>query len=151
MASTSQTLDGSESAPRVGVRGGETLEAGAAVLEARAALDQAQRAPSTPRGMVWAAAAAAAAAIAMRNRGDSTPPAAPGADGESKIGGPSPPGDPPALRDDPKYAKYFKMIEMGLPIGAVKNAFERDGLDPAIMDGDHSKPVTRAVPLREDE
>ena len=98
-----------------------------------------------------ASPAAATAVSAPAGGGDNNPPAAPGADGESKIGGPSPPGDPPALRDDPEFAKYFKMIKMGLPVGAVKNAFERDGLDPAIMDGDHSKPVTRAVPLREDE
>jgi len=35
-----------------------------------------------------------------------------------------------ALKDVSAYAKYFKMIKMGLPIGAVQNAIERDGLDP---------------------
>lgn len=30
---------------------------------------------------------------------------------------------------------------MGLPQGAVKNAMERDGLDPSVLDGDHSAPV----------
>ena len=35
-----------------------------------------------------------------------------------------------ALKNDSAYAKYFKMIKMGLPIGAVQNAIERDGLDP---------------------
>ncbi|KAL7552298.1 hypothetical protein ACHAWF_015542 [Thalassiosira exigua] len=47
----------------------------------------------------------------------------------------------PPLKDNPKYAKYFKMLKMGLPMGAVKNALTRDGLDPAIMDLDHDKPV----------
>ena len=28
------------------------------------------------------------------------------------------------LKGDPKYAKYFKMLKMGLPMGAVKNAME---------------------------
>ena len=59
-----------------------------------------------------------------------------------------------ALQDDPKYTKYFKMLKMGLPMGAVKNALQRDGLDPNIMDGDHSKPVeseeSSGVPLKDD-
>jgi len=59
-----------------------------------------------------------------------------------------------ALKDDPKYAKYFKMIKMQLPMGAVKNAMERDGLDPSVMDGDHSAPAGQqsggGVPLKDD-
>ncbi|KAL7489856.1 hypothetical protein ACHAW6_015582 [Cyclotella cf. meneghiniana] len=47
--------------------------------------------------------------------------------------------DGPPLKDDPKYQKYFKMLKMGLPLGAVKNALQRDGLDPTIMDLDHDK------------
>lgn len=47
----------------------------------------------------------------------------------------------PPMKEDPKYAKYFKMLKMGLPMGAVKNALQRDGLDPAIMDLDHDKSV----------
>jgi hypothetical protein len=49
--------------------------------------------------------------------------------------------DGPALKDDPEYAKYFKMLTMGLPIGAVKNALGRDGKDPAIMNLDPNKSV----------
>jgi hypothetical protein len=45
----------------------------------------------------------------------------------------------PPLKDDPTYSKYFKMKKMGLPPGAVKNAMERDGMDPAIMDLDPEK------------
>jgi len=45
------------------------------------------------------------------------------------------------LKDDPKYSKYFKMIKMGLPLGAIKNAMERDGLDASVMDGDHNLPA----------
>ena len=49
--------------------------------------------------------------------------------------------DGPPLKDDPGYAKYFKMLTMGLPIGAVKNAVSRDGKDPSIMDLDPNKSV----------
>ena len=44
-------------------------------------------------------------------------------------------------KEDPRYQKYFKMLKIGLPIGAVKNAMERDGEDPSILDGDHNDPV----------
>ena len=70
----------------------------------------------------------------------------------------------PPLKEDEKYQKYFKMLKMvryldhyvhcvlyfclfivfsrffqGLPMGPVKNAMTRDGVDPAIMDLDHDK------------
>merc|ERR1711933_470738 len=38
------------------------------------------------------------------------------------------------LKDDPDYVKYFKMLSMGLPKGAVANALQRDGKDPGIID-----------------
>lgn len=53
---------------------------------------------------------------------------------------PSPKGGVP-LKQDPAYAKYFKMLKLGLPMGAVKNAMERDGVDPEIMDLDHNAPL----------
>lgn len=46
-----------------------------------------------------------------------------------------------ALKDDPAYTKYFKMLKLGLPMGAVKNAMERDGVDSSVMDGDHNAPI----------
>ncbi|KAG7367541.1 formin homology 2 domain containing protein [Nitzschia inconspicua] len=45
----------------------------------------------------------------------------------------------PPLKEDPEYAKYFKMLSMKLPMGAVKNALLRDGKDPSIMDLDHNR------------
>ena len=36
-------------------------------------------------------------------------------------------GDPP-LNKDPEYAKYFKMLKMGLAMGAAKQACVRDGM-----------------------
>ena len=57
--------------------------------------------------------------------------------------------DGPPLKEDPKYSKYFKMLKMGLPMGAVQNAMQREGLDPSIMDLDHDKSV--ASQLKEDD
>jgi len=48
----------------------------------------------------------------------------------------------PPLKDDPTYAKYFKMLKVGLPIGAVKNACTRDNVDPSVMDLDPEKSLT---------
>ena len=45
------------------------------------------------------------------------------------------------LKDDPEYEKYFKMSKMGLPVGAVQNALQRDGKDPSIMDLDPNHSV----------
>ena len=61
------------------------------------------------------------------------------------------------LKDDPKYAKYFKMLKMGLPVGAVQNRMEKDGEDPAVMEMDpegHSptaaEPAADAMKLKDD-
>ncbi|KAL7542696.1 hypothetical protein ACHAXR_011993, partial [Thalassiosira sp. AJA248-18] len=59
--------------------------------------------------------------------------------------------DGPPLKEDPKYSKYFKMLKMGLPMGAVKNAVERDGLDPSIMDLDPEKSVGSQIDKDEDD
>lgn len=56
--------------------------------------------------------------------------------------------DFPALKDDPKYARYFKMLKVGMPMDVVKHAMTRDGLDASVMDGDHNKPV--GIPLKDD-
>ena len=46
------------------------------------------------------------------------------------------------LADSKKYGKYFKMLKMGIPPGAVKNKMKQDGLDPSILDlgGDAMEP-----------
>ena len=49
----------------------------------------------------------------------------------------------PPLKDDPKYSKYFRMLKMGLPKGAVAQAMTKDGLDAAVLDMDPNKPVAR--------
>ncbi|KAL9179362.1 hypothetical protein ACHAXT_008652 [Thalassiosira profunda] len=55
------------------------------------------------------------------------------------------------LNQDPAYAKYFKMLKMGLPMGAVKNAMQRDGLDPSIMDLDHEKSVASQLQEKDED
>jgi len=54
----------------------------------------------------------------------------------------------PALKDDPKYEKYFKMMKVGMPKDVVKHAMQRDGLDPDILDADPNQPA--GLPLKED-
>ena len=46
-----------------------------------------------------------------------------------------------ALKDDPKYEKYFKMLSMHLPRGAVEQKMIADGLDTAILDLDPDQPA----------
>lgn len=53
-----------------------------------------------------------------------------------------------ALKNDPSYQKYFKMLKVGMPMDVVKHAMTRDGVDPSVMDGDHNAPV--GVPLKDD-
>ena len=48
-----------------------------------------------------------------------------------------------ALKDDPKFKKYFMMKKVGLDNEQIKHAMEKDGLDPAIFDGDHGKPAQK--------
>ena len=51
--------------------------------------------------------------------------------------GDSDPGVP--IKDDPRFQKYFKMIKMGLPLGAAKKSMVMDQVDPTILDLDHNK------------
>jgi hypothetical protein len=53
-----------------------------------------------------------------------------GDNGESK--------DSRVLKDDQENSKYFKMLKMGSPIGAVQNAVQMDDKDPS-MDLDPEK------------
>ena len=40
------------------------------------------------------------------------------------------------LKDDERFAKYFKMLKMHLPRGAVEQKMRVEGLDPSILDMD---------------
>jgi len=65
---------------------------------------------------------------------------------------PAPSDGRPAIKDDPKYDRYFRMLKVGMPMEVVKHAMERDGVEPSIMDGDHNKPAgfDSGVPLKDD-
>lgn len=54
----------------------------------------------------------------------------------------------PALKDDPKYEKYFKMLKLGMPKDVVKHAMFRDGEDPKLLDQDPNLPA--GIPLKDD-
>jgi len=56
-----------------------------------------------------------------------------------------------SLKQDPAFAKYFKMLKMGIPLAAVKQGMVKDGLDPTIMDQNHNKPYTPPPPIKSDE
>ena len=45
------------------------------------------------------------------------------------------------IKEMPEYAKYFKMLKMGLPKGAVQNKMMKDDLDPAVLDLDPNRPL----------
>ena len=44
------------------------------------------------------------------------------------------------LKDDPLFAKYFKMLKMHLPPPAVKQKMRTEGVDPDILDMDPEGP-----------
>jgi WASH complex subunit CCDC53 len=54
--------------------------------------------------------------------GTGTPPAASGGTGGV------------ANKDNPKYAKYFKLLSMGMPLEHIKLKAQSDGIDPSVFD-----------------
>ncbi|KAG5845755.1 WASH complex subunit 3-like [Anguilla rostrata] len=40
----------------------------------------------------------------------------------------------PTVSTDPRYARYLKMVQVGVPIMAIKNKMIHDGLDPNLLD-----------------
>lgn len=54
-------------------------------------------------------------------------------------------GEKVPIGEHPKYAKFFKMLKVGLPPPAVKNKMQQEGLDPAMLD----KPDTELIPLND--
>jgi hypothetical protein len=45
-----------------------------------------------------------------------------------------------SIQETPALAKYAKMLKVGLPISAIKNAMERDGADLGVFDNGKCKP-----------
>ncbi|CAJ1934989.1 unnamed protein product [Cylindrotheca closterium] len=46
-----------------------------------------------------------------------------------------------ALKCNPVFAKYFRMVSLGVPPDAVKQSCEFDGWDPRVMDLDPNRPL----------
>eukprot|EP00112_Aurelia_sp_Birch-Aquarium-sp1_P011273 Seg237.4 transcript_id=Seg237.4/GoldUCD/mRNA.D3Y31 product="WASH complex subunit 3" protein_id=Seg237.4/GoldUCD/D3Y31 len=38
------------------------------------------------------------------------------------------------VAEDPRYAKYFKMIKMGVPVGALRSKMANEGLNPDLLE-----------------
>lgn len=38
------------------------------------------------------------------------------------------------LKDDPRYSKYFKMLNYGIPLAQVQNKMMMEGVDPSILE-----------------
>ena len=38
------------------------------------------------------------------------------------------------VSEDERFAKYFKMLKMGVPLQAVKNKMKGEGLDDSVLD-----------------
>lgn len=57
----------------------------------------------------------------------------PGPEDEGSAEPPPPPAGP-TIKDDPRYAKYFKMLNMRIPAAAIRQKMMMEGVDPNILD-----------------
>ncbi|XP_023210420.1 WASH complex subunit 3-like [Centruroides sculpturatus] len=53
------------------------------------------------------------------------------------------------ISQDPRYSKYFKMINLGVPVGAVKQKMITEGVDPNILDDPNAESSSK--PIVQDE
>ncbi|XP_008299210.1 WASH complex subunit 3 [Stegastes partitus] len=51
---------------------------------------------------------------------------------------------------DPRYARYLKMVQVGVPLMAIRNKMVMDGLDPSLLDTPDA-PVPDGVRSAEDQ
>merc|ERR1712080_329759 len=69
---------------------------------------------------------------------DSTSPDLPTAASSKEDSSPPPPPDPMVpvrtVSEDPRYARFFRMVRMGVPLQAVKNKMKAEGLSGDILD-----------------
>lgn len=52
----------------------------------------------------------------------------------------------PAHKESQEYAKFFKMLNMGIPKPAVQQKMRADGLDPAVLDDESDDEDTPSAP-----
>lgn len=113
---------------------GDAYSASIAAQAGAAAAAAPAQAPPAPPAPAAAAPAPAPAAPAL------PPPPAPAAAAAPPAPAPAPSGGP-ALKDDARFAPFFKMMRMGVPAQAVKNKMELVGLDPSVLDRDPDGPA----------
>jgi WASH complex subunit CCDC53 len=80
--------------------------------------------------------AAAAPAAAQQAAPAAAPPAA-----EPAAAPAAAPAPVPAIGEDPRYARFFKMLKMGVPLPAAKMKASAEGLNPDYLDLDPSSPA----------
>jgi hypothetical protein len=49
-----------------------------------------------------------------------------------------------AIKDDPTFAPFFKMLKMGIPRPAVEQKMGLAGVDPRVLDMDPNSPSPNA-------
>ena len=59
-------------------------------------------------------------------------------------------GETVALKDHPRYMKYFKMLKMGLPLAAAQNKAQQDGVDPSVLERNPNEQVPVEEPADEE-
>lgn len=67
---------------------------------------------------------------------------------------PAPEPEKPAMTvsKDPRYAKYFQMIKVGVPLMAIAPKMQAEGLDPSLLENpDAPAPDGGPVPAQEDD
>ena len=114
---------------------------------------------SSVPGLEGAAAAADTSAIpAVAPEQPSAQPVQPAGAGDPTAAPPQPSGQPPAAaspappsgppaKEDPDYARYFKLIRLGMPLEQVKLKCESEGYNPNVLDHpDDPVPAMLALP-----
>ena len=52
-----------------------------------------------------------------------------------------------SLENDPEFAKYFKMVKMGVPLASVQHKMRGAGLDPSVLEMDPASPSPNSSAL----
>lgn len=94
--------------------------------------------------------------VSAASTGPSTDTAAVPAPAAAEVAGPPPPEPEPEIptmtvAKDPRYAKYFQMMKMGVPAAALRGKLLADGLDPDLLENpDAPVPGGGPVPSKDD-
>jgi len=105
-------------------------------------------------GWMGGGGGATAAASATSTTAGVAPPAAPPMDGSvpaapptapdaaaAAPAAPEPVASGPKLKDDPRYGKYFKMLNLGVPRPAIQLKMKAEGVDPTMIEKDPEEPA----------